>query len=173
MLGYTIFSDTTKNLPIAIGRYMKKFGFLIGILLIAVTLTACPPTQAASETLTFVANLDGASEVTTTGNASQATGSVTAVLKDGKLTVDGTYTGLAGAPTGAHIHGPAAANANANVVFPLTTTEGAAPTAGKLSGTFDISASQIAELKDGMYYVNVHTAKYASGEIRGQLTKKQ
>jgi len=65
---------------------MKKFGFIIGILLITVALTACPPTKAASEQV--VASLNGASEVSSACNAS----SVTAELKDGKLIVSGSFS---------------------------------------------------------------------------------
>ncbi len=148
---------------------MKKIGLAIAISILTLVLTACPPTQAAPEEITFTATLNGAAEVP--ANVSQATGAVTAVLKGDKLTITGTYTGLAGAPTGAHIHGPAATGANAGVVVAITTTAGAAPTAGTISGSFTLSAAQIADLKASMYYINVHTSKYGSGEIRGQLTK--
>lgn len=41
------------------------------------------------------------------------------------------------------------------------------PTMFQDQGTF--SPSQMAQLKNGEYYVNVHTSAYEDGEIRGAL----
>ena len=38
-----------------------------------------------------------------------------------------------------------------------------------LTGTARLTAAQVRALKAGGYYVNVHTAKNAAGEIRGQI----
>jgi hypothetical protein len=38
-----------------------------------------------------------------------------------------------------------------------------------MDGSGDITDAQWAELQAGKYYVNVHTAKFPDGEIRGQL----
>ena len=38
-----------------------------------------------------------------------------------------------------------------------------------MQGSADITESQISDLKAGKYYVNVHTAMFPDGEIRGQL----
>ena len=32
-----------------------------------------------------------------------------------------------------------------------------------------LTAEQVADLKAGLYYVNIHSKKYPNGEIRGQL----
>ena len=41
-----------------------------------------------------------------------------------------------------------------------------------MQGSADITEAQWAELKAGKYYVNVHTAKFPDGEVRGQLLTK-
>jgi len=122
----------------------------------------------------YRATLSGANEkpnaVTTSG-----TGSVTAMLDGTVLEVSGNYSGLSGAATSAHIHGTADANNNASVVCALTITESATAGTGTLAGNCDtatITALTKTNLDANMYYVNVHTATNAAGEIRGQLLKQ-
>lgn len=74
------------------------------------------------------------------------------------------YKDLTGPATMAHIHGPAEAGANAGVIVPLTV---ASPT--QIAGTVTLTEAQVAELKAGKYYVNIHTAANKGGEIRGQI----
>jgi hypothetical protein len=79
-----------------------------------------------------------------------------------------TYTGLSGPATGAHIHGPAAAGANAGIVVPFTNV-GTQP----IQGQATITPTQFGDLAAGLWYVNVHTAQAPGGEIRGQLRRRQ
>jgi hypothetical protein len=52
-------------------------------------------------------------------------------------------------------------------VFPLVID---AESSGELSGTWeDMTAAEVQNLRDGLYYVNVHTEMNGPGEIRGQL----
>ena len=46
----------------------------------------------------------------------------------------------------------------------LTTGAMASP----LTGTATLNDGQIGDLRAGLWYINVHTAKYPGGEIRGQ-----
>jgi hypothetical protein len=67
----------------------------------------------------------------------------------------------------AHIHGQAAAGANAGVVVDFTAS--VKPGASSASGcTKDADADPIAETPS-LYYVNVHSAANPGGAIRGQL----
>ena len=118
-------------------------------------------------TLTYSANLTGGAEVPPV--TTDATGSVIVTLKGNAVTVEGSYSGLSGAPTGAHIHGPASETENAGVILALTATDGATAGTGTISGSGDLSNEQVSDLKAGMYYVNVHTEANGPGEIRGQL----
>jgi len=52
---------------------------------------------------------------------------------------------------------------NGPVVFPLTFA------GGVLSGTFTPSATDLADLRAGNWYVNVHSVAFGGGELRGQL----
>lgn len=141
---------------------MKK---TFGRLLVLASLVAAPLSVAQAETLRFHAMLSGAEEVPAT--TSNGTGAVDASWDSTTMTLswNGSYTGLTGAATGAHVHGPAAKGANAGVVVPIIAKD------GKFSGSTKLAASQAADLAAGKYYVNVHTAAHPDGEIRGQLTR--
>jgi len=114
--------------------------------------------------------LTGAMEVLPSGTAaSTAMGSATVVLNPntGAVSVQGSFTGLSAAASGAHIHGPAAVNAEAGVIVALTASPA---TAGAISGSGTLTAQQVMDMKNGLTYVNVHSSgAYAGGEIRGQI----
>jgi hypothetical protein len=124
---------------------------------------------------TYTATLNGANEVP--AKAVAGTGNATIVKNGTTYTYTITYTGMTGNLTGAHIHGPAAVGANANVIVPFDFTGAGA--SGTLTGTFtgtnnaNISPDSLDKLLNtGNAYVNLHTATNGGGEIRGQLSKK-
>jgi hypothetical protein len=80
-----------------------------------------------------------------------------------------TYSGLTGPATMGHIHGPAGKGANAGVIVPFPDVAGKNSSEGKAK----ITQAQYGDLAAGLYYVNIHTAKYPGGEIRGQLALKK
>ena len=112
--------------------------------------------------LVFTATLNGAQQVPPTN--SSATGSAALVLSPDERTarLSLSFSGLTSTQTDAHIHGPAAAGSNAGVLFPLPL--------GQLND-FEITLTpqQVADLKAGLHYVNVHTSNFMNGEIRGQF----
>jgi hypothetical protein len=116
----------------------------------------------------FVAHLSGAHDVP--ANTSHASGFATVHLNRARMriTVRVTFRGLEGPATAAHIHGPAAAGANAGPLFPLSgvpnTRSGVIQTQ-----TFTITRRELGYLESGMLYVNVHSTAFPDGEIRGQL----
>ena len=128
----------------------------------AVLLAAAP---AVAETLHFSTGLKGADEVP--ANTTKGTGKVVASLDTATkmFSYKVTYSGLTGPATMAHFHGPAAAGANAPPVVPVPTSALANP----MKGTATLTDPQIADLKDGKWYFNIHTAANPGGEIRGQM----
>ena len=75
------------------------------------------------------------------------------------------YSGLEGARTGAHIHGPAMAGENAPVMISL-------PVGKPITGSAYVTDEQETALMSGLAYVNIHSDEYPNGEIRGQLKVK-
>lgn len=142
---------------------MKHFT-LVGICLIALTVGSLgckEKEEEVSPEMDVTATLSGASEVP--ANPSMATGKAIGTFNDMtkelKLTV--TYQGMT--PTAWHIH-KAPAGSNGSVVHDLGSTFTSPFVFNKT-----LTAEQEADLEAGMYYVNIHSATYKGGEIRGQL----
>ncbi|HEV7347543.1 CHRD domain-containing protein [Telluribacter sp.] len=141
---------------------MKNF-LLVGICLLGLVFGGCKDDEdEVSPEVRVATNLTGTSEVPS--NNSTATGKAEGTFnndtKELKLTV--TYQGVT--PTGWHIH-KAAAGTNGGVLFDFGTTFSSPFMFSKV-----LTLEQEADLKAGMYYVNIHSATFKGGEIRGQLS---
>jgi uncharacterized protein (TIGR03437 family) len=82
------------------------------------------------------------------------------------------YANLTTPKTSAHIHGPADPGQDGPILFDLDTaprqTDGSFVWTFKQIGTTSV-AQLLAALKTGRLYINVHSAKYPAGEIRGHF----
>src|SRR6185295_4186230 len=110
----------------------------------------------------FTANLTGGQEVPP--NGSTATGTATLLLSPDEKTarVSLNFSGLTSAQTDAHIHGPAAPGITAPVIVDLPD--------GQISDfAITLTSAQVQDLKNGLWYINVHSSNFPSGEIRGQF----
>lgn len=83
-------------------------------------------------------------------------GSVTATLAGTKLSLSGTFEGLAAPATVARLHKGVAKGARGAAIGDLTITKAAS---GTISGSFDLTADQVESLKEGKLYVQVHSGK--------------
>ena len=133
-------------------------------LLVALSLTG-GIAAAQAETMKMKATLSGAAEVPP--NTSKGTGQATLDYDTAtkKLTWNITYSGLTGPATAGHVHGPAAAGANAGVVIPFAKAD------SPITGSATLTDAQATELLAGRLYINIHTAAHPGGEIRGQIGK--
>ena len=95
-------------------------------------------------------------------------GSVTAVLAGNKLTINGTFEGLKSNATVAHIHQGTAPGVRGPRIMDLTVTKAMS---GNLSGSFDLTQDQLARLKKGDWYVQIHSEKAPEGNLWGWLYK--
>ena len=125
---------------------------------------AAAPAMAATEK--FTADLTATAVVPPTASTASGMADVTFDTASKMLSWTVTYKGLTGKPSAAHFHGPAAAGANAGPVVGLTGSLDS-----PIKGSFALNDKQASELEAGMWYLNVHTSKYADGEIRGQVVK--
>ena len=119
---------------------------------------------ALADQVAYHADLTAAQETPPTD--STGTGSLDATYDTSTktLTWTVTYDGLTGDVTAAHFHGPAAIGAKAPPVVPIE-----APYTSPIKGSATLTDAQATDLQAGMWYFNLHTAKYPDGEIRGQV----
>ena len=106
--------------------------------------------------------LSGSQEVPPASTSASGSGTIT-IGADKSVSGSVTTTGVAA--IAAHIH-VGAAGKNGPVIIPLAKTSDnvwAVPAGAKLTD------AQYESFKAGDLYVNVHSAKYKGGEIRGQL----
>jgi hypothetical protein len=139
------------------------------LLAAAVTLGGCAwmSSMTGSDTMSMKNALTGAQEVPAVTTGGTGTVDSTFDKSTNVLTWTVTYSGLTGPATAGHIHGPAAAGANAGVLIPFT-----GDLASPIKGKATLTAAQVADLMAGRLYVNLHTAKNPGGEVRAQLTAK-
>jgi CHRD domain len=121
--------------------------------------------------------MSGAQEVP--ANASTAIGTLDVAYTRNTRTLTYTFrwSGLSGPVTVFHIHGLAPVGYTAPVVQTFNAANivrcnAASTTAcGSYSGSFQVDGVVVKEedLLNGMYYVNIHSAAFPGGEIKGQI----
>ena len=123
-------------------------------------------------TFQFSASLSGTNEVPP--NSSSATGTVTFTLVANLFTYQ-VFLPLPLVPVGARIHGPANPGQNAGAVFDLDGPRFVGPDPGTgvagyaFTGNRSLSGEEVAQLIAGFWYVNVRSAGFPDGELRGQI----
>ena len=127
-----------------------------------------PKGMTAADISSFKGTVSATAEVPT--NTSAVSGSILLILfkKDKTALVTGQVTNLSGAPTAQHIHAPALTGENAPVFKPLDSSLSNI-NAYKISGSFKLTDAEIADLKAGKFYFNIHTTAHPGGEGRAQL----
>jgi hypothetical protein len=164
--------------PTTPSRALAAPAALMAAILVGATAVACGSDSTTTPTPpTYVASMTGAGEFPAKSVAGTGTATIVKTAA-GTYTYSITYSGMTGNLTGGHIHGPAAAGANANVIVPFANATGAA-NSGTLAGTFtSTNTTAISNdsldvlLNNGNAYVNLHTSLNPGGEIRGQLVKQ-
>lgn len=159
---------------------------LLACSLVAVIASACSsggddaPPPAGPQPLVFNATLSAANERPTPA-ASSGTGTARVVITGTSATYTVTVNGLTGAPRLSHIHAPADASTNASVIVNFDPSS-VTTNSGTFSGSFSAADivgqggnppvsfdSLVTLIRNGRAYVNVHTAQFGAGEVRGQL----
>lgn len=141
---------------------MKPFSYAA----IAATGLMLIMTPAFAEVVKYKADLSAKEEVPATDSKATGTSEITYDTDNKKLTWSIAYNDLTGDATAAHFHGPAPVGANAKPVVPIEGKLGS-----PIGGEATLTDAQAADLQAGMWYFNVHSAKFPDGEIRGQVVK--
>ena len=148
---------------------MKK-GVLFAVVLLALGMSALAIAASATKTYKVSAKLTPGADVPkpvgAAGAAGSFSGSYVENKQGAKLTWKLSFSGLTGAAGAAHIH-----LGKPGVAGPVLVPLCGPCTSGK-AGSAQVNKSVIKALESGKGYVNVHTAKNAGGEIRGQVKVK-
>jgi len=143
---------------------------LASLAVVAVAALAIVALAGAAEKYTVSATLKNNTEVPRAKGAPLAKGSFSGTYVENKsgatLTWKLSYQHLTGKALAAHIHKGKRGQAGP-VIVPLC-----GPCRNGQTGTAKISKAVVSALESGDAYVNVHTAKNAGGEIRGQAATK-
>ena len=120
--------------------------------------------MASADVLNFTAQIDGEQANACAGTGSEGTGTGTFTLDTdtGGVTYNITFQGLGANETMSHVHGAADRCVNAGVAYPL-------PLGSPKVGMVTLNAQQQQDMIDGRHYVNIHSADFPGGEIRGQI----
>ena len=90
-------------------------------------------------------------------------GEVILTLNGNSLIVDGNFSGMSSAATGAHMHnGPPAQPGPV-----IHTLEVSQSTDGSVSATLSLSDEQVEALSNNEFYIQIHSESNPAGELRG------
>jgi uncharacterized protein (DUF1800 family) len=127
-----------------------------------------PPVTPPQQSTLYFANLTPQTGVTSNGSGT----STLRLSSDETFAIISTsYNGLTGPLTGAHVHGPADPGQSGGILFDIddATPQGDGTLLWVFGPVGIYSAADIVNfIKTGLTYINLHTAAYPNGEIRGQ-----
>ena len=164
---------------------IRLTAFSLTILCLLVLIASCERDEVEQENTYSKENIVMSGAQETPSNASAATGSMNVSYSrlSKTLTYRVTWSNLTDSLSLMHIHGLAPTGFSAGVfqnivvpsggLFPQKTgTRFTFAKSGSISGSLFIDGVAIkeADLLNGLYYINIHTATYPGGEIRGQIT---
>jgi len=109
--------------------------------------------------------LQGASQVPPNGSAGSGSFNLLLDKTSNMVYVTGSFMGLSGNATVSHIH-RAIVNTNGPVIITLSPT---LETSGTIHGISAINPADVILLEDFGLYVNLHSAVFGGGELRGQI----
>ena len=139
------------------------------VVAVLVVVLCCSAVFDAQSARTFKTRLSPV-PVSTYNPAVVGAGSVTATVAGSKLTIAGTFDGLASPATTARIHKSTKTGVRGDAILNLTVTSG---TSGSISGTFDLTPAQVQELAAGRYYVQLQSEKAPEGNLWGWLLAQE
>jgi hypothetical protein len=149
------------------GRMAARAAFLTAALL---SLASAGAAQNGQSSESFKARLSPVPINISMMSTIAGTGSLTATLQGKQLTIQGTFEGLRSPATTVQIHrapkgipGPAIVN--------LTDLSVTKSQKGSVSGTLELTPDQIADLRDGRFYVQIQSERAPDGNLWGWLLK--
>jgi len=135
---------------------------LRGMAYVNIHSAAFPGGEIRGQVSPIIEPIDGTQVTVPTGSPAAGCALISIDLANDVLGYDIRQTGLVAAETAAHIHGYAPPGANAGVLNSVGVG------ARKL-GVWNYPAANEANILDGLTYINIHSAAFPGGEIRGQV----
>ncbi len=93
-------------------------------------------------------------------------GSATAVLDGSELTIAGSFGGLQGAASAAYLHESPVTGVRGPAILDIDVSGGVE---GSISATLALTPEQVAALRDGRLYIQVHSEAAPDGNLWGWL----
>jgi len=93
-------------------------------------------------------------------------GSATGVLDGSELTIAGSYEGLQGAANAAYLHESPVTGVRGPAIVDLEVSGGVE---GSVSAILDLTPEQVAALREGRLYIQVHSEAAPDGNLWGWL----
>lgn len=140
---------------------MQKSMVVTGLSAMSLVLLLAVPSPAFAEMVKMKADLKSSEEVPPNDSPGSGTADVTLDTDANRVSWQITHEGLTGDPSAAHFHGPAQIGENAGPIVDIS--------ADINEGSADVTAEQLEMIRSGQTYLNIHTAQYPDGEIRGQV----
>jgi hypothetical protein len=139
---------------------------LNGLTYVNVHSSQFPGGEIRGQIVSTIVPIDGAQEVPPVSTPASGNGYIALDKSTHTMGYIIRYANLTTAENAAHIHGYAPAGVNAGVVHPL-------PPGQPKKGTWTYGAPNAANVLGGLTYINIHTAMFPGGEIRGQIIPAQ
>lgn len=141
-------------------RRISGFGSAAAVAAISAMATA--PAHAECDVFSYSCVLTGQQETPVVASGGFGGGQFTIDTVANTVTYRIVFTGLTSAETAAHIHGYAGPGTPAGVVHPL-------PAGNPKVGVWNYAEADEANILAGNTYVNIHSANFGGGELRGQI----
>jgi hypothetical protein len=159
-----VFGLGTGNPKVGVWTYPESIeaDILGGRFYINIHTTAFPGGEIRGQVCSMVAEIDGLQEVPPSPSAGLGTGIFMIDTTANTLSYDIRFSGLLAAETAAHIHGFSNYQVNSGIQHPL-------PAGSPKIGVWNYPEDMEQAILDGLCYVNIHSAAFGGGEIRGQI----
>jgi hypothetical protein len=141
----------------------KCIGAIIGAVILLTASSAVAQKGESFKARLSTVPVDATMLATVTGS-----GSLKAVLAGSQLTISGSFEGLRSPAIRANIHIGSQKGIRGPAVRDLTVTKA---TAGSVSGSVDLTASEVQDLRNGRLYVQVDSERAPDGNLWGWLLR--
>lgn len=115
----------------------------------------------------FVANISGLQQIPANNSVGKGLCKLSLIQNETQIEITCNYANLSSPSTAVHIHGGAAGVADAPILIPFRS--GVGNQGGGFGAAFTVTPQVVADLRANRLYLDIHSANFPNGEIRGQI----